>query len=263
MTTAMAAVGAMLYGVPRMRLERDASVGPSDPSAFVGPSAARRTARARRGAVGDPLAGDPLAGDADETELAARLAAGDESALAALYDAYAPRIHALALRILATPQDAEEVVLDAFMQAWREAPRYDPARGTLGAWLVLIARSRALDRLRARGRRDRTMERARVMAGPVEESAADAPAAPPASGARSPDPARDVERQEEDARVRSALEALPPAVRQALELAFFEGLTHSEIASRLGWPLGTVKTRVRGGLLKLREALAPLRDDTA
>jgi RNA polymerase sigma-70 factor (ECF subfamily) len=242
-----------------MRLERDAPAGSPSHPALVDPPAAPQRAPPPPGAARGPI---PDA--ADDAALAARLAAGDERALAALYDAYSARLYALAYRILSTPQDAEEAVLDAFLQAWREAPRFDPARGTLTAWLVLITRSRALDRLRARGRLERTMDRARALAGPADDSAtADPSAAGPAVGSRSADPAREVERREEDARVRAALDTLPPPIRQALDLAFFEGLTHTEIADRLGWPLGTVKTRVRGGLLRLREALRPLRGDLA
>lgn len=166
-------------------------------------------------------------------ELVRRLAGGDQAALAEFYDLFAGLVNALALRILRDTSDAEDVVQEVFLQAWRQAERFDPARGTPEAWLCTIARTRALDRLRRRTSRRED---------PVE--------AAPASA--------DVPRNEERLAVRKAVLALSPDQRRALELAYYEGLTQTEIASRLGQPLGTIKTRIRTALFRLREALGPL-----
>jgi RNA polymerase sigma-70 factor, ECF subfamily len=182
----------------------------------------------------------------DQSEDVARVngaARGDGAALAALYDRHARGVYALALRVVANEADAEEVVQEVFNQAWRQAARYDPARGTVAAWLLTMARTRAIDRLRARqARPDR--------AGLESERTLDVlPAA-------SPDPADALDSERDVARVRQALQRLPLLQRAAIELAYFEGLTQSQIAERLEQPLGTVKTRIRAGLLKLRDALA-------
>ncbi|HEX6617506.1 MAG TPA: sigma-70 family RNA polymerase sigma factor [Gemmatimonadales bacterium] len=173
-------------------------------------------------------------------ELVARAAAGDERALGLLYDRYGSVLYAVAFRILGERADAEEVVLEAFTQAWRDAPRFEPGRGSVAGWLTTIARSRALDLVRARTRRTRI----------TAAAAAEAPAAPPR-----PDSALDHEDRRRE--VRRALDALSPTQRQAIELAYFEGLSQSEIAERLQEPLGTIKTRVRLGMQKLRECLRP------
>jgi RNA polymerase sigma-70 factor (ECF subfamily) len=174
----------------------------------------------------------------------ARAAAADERAMTELYDRYGTLVYTVAYRIVGQRADAEEVVVDAFTQAWREAARFEAERGSVAAWLTMIARSRALDLVRGRGRRERL--------------AADA-AAGTGGGSGEPDaPAGD--RAEDDERrwvVRLALEGLSAPQRQAIELAFFEGLSQSEIAERLNEPLGTVKTRVRLGMQKLRESLRP------
>jgi RNA polymerase sigma-70 factor (ECF subfamily) len=176
------------------------------------------------------------------------MAAGDERAVERLYDAFASLLYAVALRIVRVPEDAEEVVLEAFSQAWRDAPRFDPARGSAVAWLVSIARSRALDRLRAGARVRRTADHA-VAATPDGEA--------PAMGVWREDPEIAVERRDRYARIAAAVGALAPPVREVVELAFTEGLSHSELAERLGLPLGTVKTRMRSGIRVLRESLAP------
>jgi RNA polymerase sigma-70 factor, ECF subfamily len=180
-------------------------------------------------------------------ELIARAAGGDERAIAALYDRYGGVLYAVAYRIAGQRADAEEVVLEAFAQAWRDAPRFEAARGSVAAWLTMIARSRALDLVRARGRRDRI----------TAAAAAERPDASPAMGDWRSDPAGTVDHAERQVRVRQALEALAPPQRQAIELAYYEGLSQSEIAKRLQEPLGTIKTRVRLGMQKLREALRP------
>lgn len=178
---------------------------------------------------------------ARDREAVARVAAGDADALAELYDRHARPIYSLVLRIVGDEGDAEDVVQEVFAQAWHQAARYDRARGAVGAWLLTIARTRAIDRLRARKARPDNAaadERVLIMV-PGQE------------------PAQDelVFDHERVARVRAALESLPLLQRVAVELAYYEGLTHTEIAVRLAQPLGTIKTRIRLGLLKLRDAL--------
>ena len=185
-----------------------------------------------------------LAGQTD-SDLLRQAALGEESALAVLYDRYAPALYGIALRISGERADAEEIVIDAFAQAWREAGRFQSARGSVVAWLTVICRSRALDLVRGRGRRGRL----------VAAAHAEAPEQSPAMGAGGASSAGDPEQAERRLVVRGALDALSPPQRQAVELAFYEGLTHSEIAERLGEPLGTIKTRLRLGMEKLRGAL--------
>jgi RNA polymerase sigma-70 factor (ECF subfamily) len=168
------------------------------------------------------------------------VAAGDQLALADLYDATSRAVYGLLLRILADPCAAEEVLLDVFTQAWRRASTYSAERGTPLAWLMTIARSRAIDRLR-RGRQER------VRAEPLET------VAELAATGRSAE--EDVTARERGALVRAALAALPPEQREVIELAYYGGLSHSEIAAERGLPLGTVKTRTRLGLSRLRESL--------
>ena len=183
---------------------------------------------------------------AADRELVARAATGDERAMSDLYDRYGTVLYAVAYRVVGQRADAEEVVVEAFTQAWRDASRFEAARGSVAAWLTMIARSRALDLVRARGRRDK-------LAASAALSGIDAGPAPSA-GENPADRAEDDERRR---MVRQAIEALSPPQRQAIELAFFEGLSQSEIAARLNEPLGTVKTRVRLGMQKLRESLRP------
>ncbi len=177
--------------------------------------------------------------DIDRMRLA-RIAQGDGDALAELYDRYARPVYSLALRILRDARDAEDVVQEVFAQAWRQASRYTATRGAVAAWLLTLARSRAIDRLRAR--------RARP------EGASD-----DAAALRLMDASPPIEHQllsaEQIARVRAALGDLPVLQRVAIELAYFEGLSHVEIADHLEQPLGTVKTRIRLAMGKLRETL--------
>jgi RNA polymerase sigma-70 factor (ECF subfamily) len=180
-------------------------------------------------------------------ELVARAAQGEERAIGALYDRYGPMLYAVAYRIVGQRADAEEVVVEAFAQAWRDAARFEAGRGSVGGWLTMMARSRALDLVRARGRRDRV----------TASAAADRPGAPIAMGEIGPDPSSALDLDERRRQVRQALETLSPPQRQAIELAYFEGLSQSEIAERLQEPLGTVKTRVRLGMQKLRDCLRP------
>ena len=175
------------------------------------------------------------------------MAAGDERALGELYDRHGSTVYALARAIVGERADTEEVVADAFGQAWRTAGQFDPARGSVTAWLTTITRTRALDLVRARGRRSKVLARA------AQES--DAGFATPLASSDAPD--RDVERQETRQLVTRSLGALPEAQRRVIELAYFGGLSHSEIAAELKEPLGTVKTRLRAAMEKLRDALSP------
>lgn len=155
--------------------------------------------------------------------------------MAALYDASNRLIYGMALRVLGNPADAEEVTLDIYTQVWRNASNFDARRGSVIAWLVTMARSRAIDRLRACGNRSRREETLTGAAGAE-------------TGGMPPDPG--VERA-----VRVALQTLPPEQREAIELVYWYGYSHSELAARLGQPLGTVKTRIRTGMMKLRSHL--------
>jgi RNA polymerase sigma-70 factor (ECF subfamily) len=178
-----------------------------------------------------------------------RLVAGDEQALAALYDSYGNLAYSLALAMVRDPADAEEVVADAFGQVWRSASTFDAARGNVLAWITTIVRTRALDLLRARRRRSRMLDRAAAVS--------DDSTSPGLSSG--PEPAdRGVEQSEAAVLVRRSLADLPAPQRVVLELAYFAGLSQSEIAERLAEPLGTVKTRMRAGMEKLRAALRPL-----
>ena len=178
--------------------------------------------------------------NAADLDAVARMGTGDPSALATLYDRHATAVYSLALRITRRPEDAEDVTQQVFTQAWRTAARFDRSRGAVAAWLLMMARSRAIDCLRRR-------TPARV--GTADDSQL----------AAIPDPEPSVEyvvatRQQVE-RVSTAMAALPDEQRRALELAYYEGLTQREIASRTSTPLGTVKTRVRTALMSLRAVI--------
>lgn len=183
-----------------------------------------------------------LAGPRDlrQAELIERIAGGDEQALASFYNETSRLVHGLLLRVLGDAGAAEEVLLDVFTQVWRQADAYSEARGVPVAWLTTIARSRAIDRLRA-GRTER--QRTEPLDLSLYRSA---------SG-------DDVEKQwsarETQVKVRAALDGLGPEQRELIELAYFGGMSHSEIAAAKSQPLGTVKTRIRLGMSKLRETL--------
>jgi RNA polymerase sigma-70 factor (ECF subfamily) len=181
----------------------------------------------------------------DDATLLDAMRRGDERAVGALYDRHSPMVMGLALSIVRDRTDAETVVLDAFTQAWRDAGRYDAARGSVASWLLVLTRSRALDLLRAVGRRARLAPISVDDAPPAALVAEDAPS----------DPAQAVEAGERQREVAVAMRELPEPQRLVIELAFFEGLSHSEIAERLAEPLGTVKTRIRLGMTKLRQLL--------
>ena len=177
---------------------------------------------------------------ADQAAIA-RMARGDHSALAELYDRNARLVFSLALRILQNRADAEDVVQDVFAQVWAQANRYDNTRGAVAAWMLTMARSRAIDKLRSRGARPEIASEARL----VEEV--------PDAAVRQDLQLLSAEQVET---LKRALNELSAPQRIALELAYYEGLTHAEIADRLSEPLGTVKTRIRQAVIRLREALA-------
>jgi RNA polymerase sigma-70 factor (ECF subfamily) len=173
----------------------------------------------------------------------ARIEARDADALAELYDRYAGKLLGLSRRIVGDGGDAEEVLQEVFLFAWRAASSFDPSRGNVLTWLLVATRSRSIDRLRARRPASRPEVRSL-------EEVLEPPAGPH-------DVEADSVGREWESLCRSAVGELPADQRRALELAYFEGLTHQEIADRTSMPLGTVKTRVRLGLMKLRESLRP------
>jgi RNA polymerase sigma-70 factor (ECF subfamily) len=175
--------------------------------------------------------------DAEDIDLVARVAQGEEPAFLALYDRYSSRVYALTVRILQDPMLAEEATQDTFMKLWSRARLYMTERGSLVLWLLTIARRTALDRLRLEGRR------------PLLSDASD----PEDAWQTIPDQ----NSLPEEARWRSmwfAVQALDPDHRQVIELAYYQGLSQSEIAEVLGWPLGTVKTRLRAAMEHLRRS---------
>ena len=186
-----------------------------------------------------PARSGPSTG-AHDAALLRDVAARRPEALSALYDRHASALLAIARRILGPSGEAEDLLQEVFLHAWNHADRYDAARSSVSTWLVLITRSRAIDRLRHRGVVDRTHEAAH-QADAVDHA--------------SPEGAEAVFHRERRARVRRELENLPPEQRQVLEMAFYEGLTQTQIADREDLPLGTVKTRTLLAMKKLRNAL--------
>lgn len=176
----------------------------------------------------------------DDLAIVRRMVNGEPAALAELYDRYSPLLLALTRRILGPSGEAEEALQETFLQAWNQAERYDSGRSSVSTWLILIARTRALDRLRGRGARERTAQ-----------AAAAEPPAPDTSWSLDDN----VLHRERRQRVQRALADLPEEQRRVLELAFYEGLSQSEIATRTNTPLGTVKTRALLAMRKLRNAL--------
>ncbi|KRF35160.1 ECF RNA polymerase sigma factor SigK [Nocardioides sp. Soil805] len=187
-----------------------------------------------------PRATHPTAGTAPLDLVLVAVGRGDSAAFVELYDAVAPRVHGLALRVLRDPHQAEEVTQEVLLELWRSGSRYDPARGSALAWTMTVAHRRAVDRVRsseAGRRRDATWD--------------------DRSTERSPDDAFEVAHSNEKARtVRGALASLTPVQREAIELAYYGGRTHAEVAQLMCAPLGTTKTRIRDGLARLRDRLA-------
>ena len=180
----------------------------------------------------------PEAAQISDVELLHAVARGDEVALARLYDAYRVILFGLLVRILNSREEAEDILQDVFIQVWRRAKDFDEQRGKPFTWLVTLTRSRAIDRLRLLGARQRLMDSA-AQNTPNEAS----------------DAVTDTLHSEQKEIIGRALAALPEDQSYTLKLAYFEGLTQSEIATKLGTPLGTVKTRMRSGMIKLRELL--------
>ena len=183
----------------------------------------------------------PISPHAD-VPLVERAGRGDRAALRSLYDRYASRVMALALRVLGSTGEAEEIVQETFLEVWRRAREYEAGRSAPSTWITTIGRSRAIDRLRARG------SGARAAAASAFDVRADLPT-----------PLEDAERRVARERICAALDALPAEQRLTIELAYYQGLTQREIAERTGEPLGTIKTRVRLAFEKLAVALEGLR----
>ena len=181
------------------------------------------------------VAGTQVSDPKDERALIARIRAGDESAMADMYHRYSGIVYGVALRVLGNTSAAEDVLQEVFLQLWRNPQAFDADRGRLAPWLAVIARNRSIDLLRKR---------------PMED---DIDELPISTGVNLEDEAS--ERIAID-KVRGVLAQLPAEQRKTLEMAYFEGLTHTEIASKTGEPLGTVKTRIRYGLLALRKAFS-------
>jgi len=173
---------------------------------------------------------------ADDNALVFAIRSSDQTAMAVLYDRYSSIVYSVALRVLGDTAAAEDILQDVFMQLWRNPGAFDASRGNLGAWLAVITRNRSIDALRKR-RPESDFENVVLS---VE-----------------PDLATEADRSRAAGKVRAALAAMPDNQRKALELAYFEGLTHTEIAAKTGEPLGTIKTRIRAGLLTLRKAFNP------
>lgn len=171
-----------------------------------------------------------------DIELVAAMASGEQEALRAFNQRYGYAVAAVADRILANKADAEEVAADVLWQAWRDASRFDRSRGSVGAWLMMLARSRAIDRLRSRKARERSDE-------------------DPGMLVYTNDPTQEIYSAQRKQRVSQIMGELKDGERQVLELAYFSDLSQSEIAERTGLPLGTVKSRMRSALIKLRDSL--------
>ena len=176
----------------------------------------------------------------------AALATGDIAALELLYDRYSTLVFSVSLRVLHDTQLAEDVVQEVFLRLWRQPASFDPGRGRFISWLMSVTRNRALDELRRVSRRNRSEDADEDDSSPLDTLA---------TTDRMDDPALGVELQEQRDAVRMAMTRLPPEQRRAIELAYFSGLTQAEISDVTGDPLGTVKTRIRLGMRKLRDSL--------
>jgi RNA polymerase sigma-70 factor (ECF subfamily) len=196
----------------------------------------------------------PLPADAD---LVAAVASGSEAALAALYDRHASAVYAAAFRLTGDRHVAEDIVQEVFLTLWNRAERFDPQIGSLSAWLATIARHRAVDRLRAAGRRPRLVAPPRVEdESPLEALERALRANSIARGPTADDPVRALDLAEAREAIGAALATMSDHEREVILLAYRDEMTQSEIAAHLGWPLGTVKTRTRRALGRLRTALA-------
>jgi RNA polymerase sigma-70 factor, ECF subfamily len=177
--------------------------------------------------------------DPENTELLSRIARGDEAAFARFYDQFAHGLYSLVYKILNDEKETEDVLQEGFTQIWKKAATYDGNRSSAFTWAVMIMRNKAIDHIRSRQRQSRLAEEAALESSQDQEMQED----------------DGVSRNEQRLIVRAALDKIPRDQRQAIDLAFFSGLTQMQIAEKLGEPLGTVKARIRRGLLKLRESL--------
>jgi RNA polymerase sigma-70 factor, ECF subfamily len=189
------------------------------------------------------MVSDPSQEQTDR-EMLALVAREDQQAFSRLYDRLSGPLYSVALRMLGDAAEAQDALQDVFLQLWRRAGSYDVDQSSVFSWAILMTRSRVIDRLRARGRR------LRVVSSSTDDDASKVAMAHASTIESAADTA---DRNEEAARVRSSLSKLPAEQREAIEMAFFNDLTHHEIAAALGQPLGTIKARIRRGLLKLRE----------
>lgn len=190
---------------------------------------------------------------ADDRRLLAEIVAERPDAFAALYDRLSGPLFTLCLRMIGDAGEAEDVLQEVFLTIWRRAAAYDPARASVFGWSVHLTRCKAIDHLRSRGRRLRVLGPA-AASGPGENGSAPLPPLTEAA-ATTPNAADDADRHERAALVRQVLGALPAEQSQVIEMAFFSDLSHHEISARLAQPLGTIKARIRRGLLKLRDGL--------
>jgi RNA polymerase sigma-70 factor (ECF subfamily) len=249
------------------------------PQGATGPFGLRRSVNAPRApadagrvrhAAPDEAAGllwalgmtDAVAEAPIDSELMARVAAGDHEAFATLYDRHVRAVYGAVLRYLRDPAATEEVVQETYLAMWQRPDRYAADKGSLVGWLLSIARNRAIDRLRAASRRPMFVG---LDPGPSNGSESDlerlmASGRPVGSGVTADEPSDVAERRWVRSVVRTALDGMSEAERQVLELAYDDGLTQTEIAERLGWPLGTVKTRTRRAMLRLRAMLESVPD---
>jgi len=195
----------------------------------------------RRSAAGLACLAVEKDGQQYEIELIQRIANGDQTAFAALYDRLSPILYSMALRMMNDAIEAEDVLQDGFVYIWQRANTFDASRGSPISWAITIVRHKAIDRLRVRLRGERLRERAS--------------ASPELASDKDDQSALEPFLRERRAQVKSALAQLPGEQREALQLAFFSGLTHQQIAAKIATPLGTVKARIRRGLLQLRQLL--------
>ena len=192
------------------------------------------------GSPGTPFMPGTHSETSEDAALVARIAHGDAAAFAAFYDQHAPRVLGLLVKMLRRRAEAEEMLQEVFLQVWRDAERYRPQGSTPRGWVFMLARSRAIDRIRSSSARQRR-----------EETTAD----DPMTSTVAPSGPERLEEHERREQVAAALAELPPEQRTAIEHAFFEGLSHREVAEHLGEPLGTIKSRILLGMRKLRRSL--------
>lgn len=181
----------------------------------------------------------PPPATADLGDALKRCARGDQEAFAQVYDLTSAKVYGLVVRVLRDPAQSEEVVQECFLEIWRNASRYDPERGSASAWILTIAHRRAVDRVRASQADTRRDQEYGAATQPIHHD----------------DTAETAEARLEARRVRAALDTLTPTQREAIQLAYLGGYTHSEVAVMLDLPLGTAKTRIRDGLIRLRDTM--------